>query len=159
MWQGCSVVFETYQLVNACCLFERSHRVTLCPLRETCLDKNERLRSNKMNTTFQTFELIFQTVVQMFLKKKNPGKITVLDVIVEVMPGASLRHRERHLSVNGTFSLRRGKTHLLCFTERNSCWRRKSVFRYMRHRINMHLRISFVYSKYFHSRPTSAVRA
>lgn len=53
------------------------------------------------------------------------GEVTILDVIIEVMPGASFGHREWHFSGHRPCSLRRGKTHQLGFTEANSCWMRK----------------------------------
>lgn len=80
-----------------------------------CGPTNERnqFKSDFALSTIQVTHMLF------------PGEDTIPDVIIKVMPGGSLGHREWHVSWHWTCSLRRGQTQQFGFTEGNSCWKRK----------------------------------
>lgn len=51
--------------------------------------------------------------------------INIPDIIIKIMPGASLWHRKGHVSGHSTRSLGRGQTPHSGFTKRNSCQKRR----------------------------------
>lgn len=51
--------------------------------------------------------------------------INIPDIIIKIMPGASLWHRKGHVSGHSTRSLGRGQTPHSGFTKRNSCQQRR----------------------------------
>lgn len=71
---------------------------------------------------FRTTLLIFSPGVesQKSTIKAVETNISIPDIIIEIVPGASLRHREWHVPGHSTSSIRRNQAHHFGFTEGKS---------------------------------------
>lgn len=80
--------------------------------------------SDTLGLWYQQFKMTL--LIESFAELSQKSAINAVpDIIIEIVPGASLRHRKWHVPGHSTSSIRRSQTHHFGLTEGKSYWDRK----------------------------------